>query len=533
MIRKILGAILFVSIHCLSFGQEEKQLVFQQPFRFEKDIKFSEDNFMVIAVWEEGLVLMRDKQKFKSGNKTWELIILDNSLRVTHELDLEVEQRRNMIGYEYSPGWLFLLFRVPEIQKSTMEIYAINLVTAEIKKHEARPELAFQLTHFSKVGGSFLLGGYVTNEPAILLYNPATDNLKVLPGFFQKQTELIDLRPNQNQTFNAILVDRSDRDQRKLIFKTFDVNGFELLEDGCLIEEKYVLQTGLSTTLVKDDLLVVGTWGIRNSKQSVGFYTIPIDPFTDHKANYTAFGELDHFLDFMNPKKAKRIKEKTQDAVKAQKVPDFTSHVMPYRIDEHEEGYILLAEVFTPSSSYNYNRYPMDYPYGYPSYPMYSPFWGYYPSMYNRMYSPFYMSNNNNRSTDEVKTTQSVLVAFNSQGSVLWDFSINLGEIRTSSLEQIADFYIDNGIIRLVYKKESELVIKSIILKTGEVSETNEKIMLLNDTDELRSDNKNFGAVRHWYGNNFYVWGQQNLRNRANRDEGTRQVFFVSKLVVE
>ena len=536
MIRAITILWMLLCVQTTFFGQDlqPEQSFIQQTDRFEKEIKYSEDDFMVIPLFEDGIALVRDKQKFKSGNKTWELILLNDSLKVAHELELELEQRKNMIGFDYVPGQLFMLFRVPDMQRSSLEVVSIELSNAEIKKYEIQPELTFQLTHFNVVGSNFLFGGYVTNEPTVLLYNTSGENLKVLPGFFQKQTELIDLRPNQNQTFNAILVDRSDRDQRKLIFKTFDLNGVELLEDVSQIEEKYVLQTGISSGLVRDDLIITGTWGLRNQRQSLGLYTIPVNPFTEHKVKYIPYGGLSHFLDYLNPKRAARIKTRTKDAIQVQKLPDFSSYVVPYRLEENQEGYVLLIEVFNPSSSSSYNRYPMDYPMGYYPYPMYySPFWGYYPGMFNRMYNPFAMSNSSTRSNDEVKMTQSVVVAFDNQGDVLWDYSVNLNDVRMPSLEQVSDFYIENGALYVIYKKkDSELLVKKITLKTGEGEETIEKIKLLNEGDEFRSEDRNYGSVRYWYGRNFYVWGQHSVRNRTTREEGSRQVFFINKVAI-
>lgn len=521
----------FVMLCTIVQGQDTVKTQILQPNRFEKERKYSDEDFTIISLKEEGLALLREKNKYKSGNRSWELILLDNELKEKQSLELEIDQRKNLVGYEQVPGFLFLLFKSGDNLKMVLDLVSVELSNSETKRYEIKPELALQLTHFSRVADNFIFGGYVNSEPAILLYYPSTESLKVLPGFFQKQTELVDLRPNQNQTFNIILIDRADKNQQKIIFKTFDAFGVELLEDVIPIEENYTLQTGLSSMLIREDLTIIGTWGNRNSKQSLGFFSVPIDPFNEQKINYVAFGELDHYLDYQNPKRAKKIKDQTNELLKQNKMPEFTSYVMPYRIDEGPNGFLLLAELYNPSSSLS--RYPDPYSYGNTTYPYYSPFWGYYPGTYNRFYNPYYPNQNNMRGSDEIKTLQSVVIAFDGRGKTQWDFSLDLDDFRSHGLEQVADFCVNQDKTYFLYKKESELIVKSFTLESKESINSTEKIKLSNEGDEIRSENKNAGGLRFWYGNNFYVWGQHAIRNRAKREDSNRQVFYINKVVAQ
>lgn len=514
--------------------QDSVQTQLTQPYRFELEKKYSDEDFTIISLKEEGLALLREKNKYKSGNKTWALILLDSTLQEKQNFDFEIDQRKNLIGYEYSTGFLYLLYKTGESVKIVLDLISVQLDTRETQLYEIKPELPLQLTHFSKVADNFIFGGYVNSEPAVLLYYPAADNLKVIPGFFQKQTELVDLRPNQNQTFNTILVDRGDRTKQNILFKTFDFNGVELLNDVIPINENYVIQTGISSMLIREELTIIGTWGTRNSKQSLGFYSVPINPFTDQKIHYTAFGELEHYLDDQNPKRAKKIKEKTKESLLQNRYPDFSSYVMPYKIDEQPEGFLLLAEVYVPTASLN--RYPDSYPYGYGTNPFYYPFSGYYPGTYNRMYNPYnnsssYYNQTNTRNPENIKATQSVLIAFDGEGKTQWDYSLIMEDLRTHSLEQIADFCVHGGKIHFLFKKESELKVKTITLENEEYKDYTEKIRLLNEGDEIRSENKSISGVRQWYKNNFYVWGEHSVRNKSNRTVETRQVFYVNKVV--
>lgn len=531
---RLIISILLVTLFSLQpvLAQQQKEPLLLQTARFEKEHKFSDDDFTVIPLKEDGIALIRADNKYKSGNRTWELIILDNELKERHNLLLEVDQRKNLIGYEQTPGYLYLMFKPGENLKVTLDLITIQLEDAAIERDEIETELTLQLTHFIKAGDNIILGGYVNTEPTVLLYNLTENNTRVLPGFFQKQTELVDLRPNQNQTFNVILIDRGDRDQRKLVFKTFDSTGKELLEDVTPLDENHFLQTGISSSLIREDMVVLGTWGNRNSKQSLGFYAITVDPFKEQELNLIAFGELNQYLNYQTEKRAARIKKRTQELLKQNRQPDFTNYVMPYKIEEHSNGFVLFAETYNPSNTFN--RYPMNAPYALTPYPYYSPFWGYYPGTYNRLYNPYYYGYGNNMrsNNDEIKAVQSVVLAFNGQGKVLWDYSLKLDDVRLSSLEQIADCYVDKDEIYILYKNESDLIGKIITLESGDVEEIKETIQILAEGDEIRSENKSLGYVRHWYGKHFFVWGQHAISNKARRAAGNRQVFYINKITV-
>ncbi len=499
-----------------------------QPRRYEAVYKSSEDQYSIISLREEGLALFRDMNKYKDGNKTWELILLDTALQEKKKLDIHVKDRHKMVGYEVTPGHLYFLFRTGETTKNDFELIDIDLSGSEVAHFSFKPDLDFKLTHFSKAGDNFTFGGYVNNEPTVVLFEAKENRIRVIPGFFQKNTELVDLRTNQNRTFNTVLMDRGSRENRKLIFRTFDETGKQLLEDVVPIDDEKSLQTGMTSTLEREDLVLLGTWGERNSKQSIGFYFMTVDPFNEQQIKFIDFGQLQHYLDYLNPKRAERIKENSKADLTQGRIPNFTTYVMPYRLTEHKDGFVLLAEVYNPistmspyySNPYYYNPYFS--PYGYP----YSPF--YYPGM-SRMYRP-YMYGGNNKNVDEIKTNQSVLLSFDAHGKVVWDQSMQLDEMKMPGIEQVSDFTLLDDKICFLYKKESDLKMKTVMLSDGTTSELSEKINLQDADDAIKSERETEGGVRHWTGNSFYVWGYHTIKNNS-KDDRVRDVFYINKVV--
>ena len=525
--KRIFLTVLLVSLLTLMQNVSIGQI--PQPYRYEREHKTSEDYFHIISLKEKGLALFRERDKFRQSNRIWELIFLDSTLREEKVLELEIKERFKMVGYEVTPENLYFLFRTGETTKNDFVLIEISDDGRELARYPVKPDLDFRLTHFVKVGQNFVFGGYVSNEAVIILFDPAANSLKVVPGFFQKDTELVDLRTNQNQTFNTILMDRSTRGERKLVFKTFDETGKQLLEDNIQVDDDINLQTGIASTLEREELMIAGTWGERNSKQSNGFYTLSVDPFNEQKIQYVDFGKLEHFVDYLNPKRAARVKEASKESASSGKTPAFSSYVMPFRMVETKDGFHILAEVYNPvntSSMQNTNPYyynPYFSPYGY------NPFWPgfYYPGM-SRMYRPYFYGPNP-RTSDEIKSLETVVFSFDEKGKVKWDQSFKLEEIKLPALEQVGDFAVIDQEVVILYKKESELKLKTATLGGDQIREASEKIKTKNEQDLIRSEKETEGGVRHWYGNSFYVWGYQTIRN-TTQDVRVRDVFYINRV---
>src|SRR5690606_9473736 len=214
---------------------------------------------------------------------------------------------------------------------------------------------------------------------------------------------LVDLRVNVNNTFNIVLIERSQRDERRVVFQTYDEKGQLLLEDVVTLDDRRTLQAGLTSMLVREDLILLDTWGEGNAKQSNRFFAMPMYTFQDQKIKYTACGELYHYLDYMKENRARRIRENTLQVVSAGGIPNFINYVMPYRIPEYDGGFLLFAEAYSPSSGFSDFSRPYS-PYYYN--PYYSPYGWYYPG-YGRLYSRPYSYGHRSRN-DEIKTYQSM-----------------------------------------------------------------------------------------------------------------------------
>ncbi len=499
----------------------------KQTARFEREQKNNDKEFILISMKEKGLVLVRDREKYKDGKQLWEIINLNAELEEVWSLELDIENRLRIVGYEFKDELIYLLYREGEHEASNLTLFTIHINSQEIKRYSIKQELTFKVTHFSALTNSIILGGYVSNEPAVLIYSLEDETSKLVPGFFISDTELLDLRVNTNNTFNAIIAVRNSKQKKKLILKTFDASGALLLEDEMEIDSKKMILSGISSTLINDELFIAGTWSEGNSKQASGIYTSLIDPFSEQAINFYDFGQFDHFLDYQNPKRVAKLKQRSLQANKEGEVPDFKTYAIPMRLEEQPEGFALLTEVYIPSTSLN------SYPYwnnsfSSPYYGGYSPY-GYNPFM-NRYYTSPYQYNN--QQAGETKMVYASLMVFDPQGKKDYDYGIKLEDKKVGGLEQTADFMFYKENFALAFKKEKEVkFISGHSEDTVEMDTITSELSL--PEESVKNDSGDNSSIRLWYQNAFYSWGYQSIRDRSPKAESpTRYVFYINKIEV-
>lgn len=500
----------------------------KQLMRYEVEQKESDDAFTAISMKENGIALFRANNKYEEGKRIWELNLLNSELEETWKTEIQLENRFNLVGHEYAAGRLYLLFRDGDTDDNDIHILKLDIESKEIYRSEIKHDFKFKLTHFCVVNDNIILGGYVSREPAVLLFDLATRQLKIIPGFFVTDTELLDMRSNENGSFNTLVMERGTKDNKRLVFKTFNSRGDLLLDDEITIPSDKTLLSGMTSTLKRDEMIIIGSYGFGNSRMASGVFTVNIDPFNAQTIQFYDFSQFEHFFDYLNPKRVKKIKSKAERARLMGKSPDYRTNIIPVKIEELQEGFLFLSEVYQASSQNNH--YQNNNTYYNPNYNPYS--YGNYPFTYNpyssRYYNSPYSFNNSNRESS-VKMIESVLIQFTPQGKLKWDESLKLEDIRSEAMEQSSDVTIKDQ-LALAYKREDKIY----YMLAGSDSQSIDTLSIRGskEYDIVRSESQGAGAIRQWYDGFFYVWGFQSIRNYSLEDRN-RSVYYIVKLGFE
>jgi len=518
----LLVLICILSCHSL-FSQITQQL------RFEEERKYSDRNYNLISLQKEGIALVHDNEKYEDGKKIWEVILLDSMLNKTWSGSLKLNSRLQFIGYEYVTGNLYLLYRNGELNSNDLHLIHHSFSTHEMNTYEIKHQVDFRITHFSMTGSNAIFGGYIVREPAVFLYSTTENQMKVVPGFFLSDTELLDLRVNHNNTFNVLMTERGSKDQKKLIVRTYDETGSMLMDDIVTVNRNINLISGLTSSLLKDEMIVIGTYGTGASRQASGFFSVMVDPFAEQAIRYTDLTQFNHLLDYLGDKRATKIKQNGQQQRQKGKSPAFKSNIALVRVLELPKGFLLLAEVYNSSSSSSGSPYWNNSTSGYGN--GYSPY-GPFPNYNNRYYNTPY-SSNPIQNTEE-KMVESAVVLFGENGIPDWDESFEFDNIKRPALEQVSDFVEKGKGIVMAYKKESKIFSKNSIIHDGTNKMDTTDIKLKNETDVIRNESEGDGGVRHWYNSYFYTWGYQSIKDSSKKTEDpNRHVFYINKMGVE
>jgi hypothetical protein len=512
MIKQIL---IFLLISSQAYAQLE------QTKRYEVEVKRSDEGLNVISADSSGIFLFQETRNYDGRNKYWNLIYLDNQLEKQRENSLLINNRYNWIGHEYNAPYLYLLFRQGEVNTNDLHVIRVGAHNDAIEKFDIRNEIDFNITHFSVCRNSALMGGYVDNRPALILYNFIDEKIKVLPGFYVKDAQLIDITVNANDTFNVLISNEKNVSRKNLELKVYDPLGNLLADDAFTIPEGKDVMTGLTSRLKNENLIVTGTFGSNNSKLAEGIFWARADLSKEQSLKLIPFIDFNSIYDYLSEKRRVKMKKKAERKRANNRFFE-KEHVYLHRIFENGGKYYLMLEIFDPYTQRN-NQIAMPYSirqqhyYLYP----YSRFYSRLPNVYNvNEYS-------------KIKYQQAIVAAMNEKGEVLWDESIVFDKKESERLQQISDITILNNKVAIAYKDEEELSWK--IIDSGEANEDAHKVevMMLDSTDVLRNEVEDEGGIRYWYDGVFYVWGYQSIKRRTDDGKNDRlDVFYINKMEV-
>ncbi len=500
-----------------------------QPARYEREHRSNDHDFIIISMAEKGLALVRDTEKFEKDKKSWEVIFLDTALHESWNTKLEIEQRMNLLGHDYRDGNIYLIFQESDANGREINLVEIQLADRTVAYHKFKPEVNIRFTHFSVLKSKAIFGGYINTEPTLLMYDFRAESAKVIPGIFQKKIVLMDVRTNSNDTFNVLLEERNSSANKNLVVRTYDAQGLMLIDDVIPIEEGKSIVEAMTSALVRDELVILGTWTYGLSKQVAGIFSVVVDPFTEQKVNYYGLTELNHFLDYLKPKKAARIKAKAERRKNEGKPSEFRSFISTARIEETKDGFGFLMEVYDPSGYYNPR---MGYPYSrYGNYPNYYSPYGYSPSTMPTYYnSSPYGYNSSSFSNNSRTVVRSSLTLFDAQGNLVADHAMKLQSIHQSTKEQVSDFICSENKITLVCKNEKEIFVQTSEHDGTIQNEEKVKPALKKNTETVHSESEENSSIRAWYSHYFYVYGYHTVKD--NTDKTSRDVFYVNKIKV-
>jgi hypothetical protein len=521
--------------------------------RLEIPVKSSDAAIFNIPLGEKGLVVLTQTSK-----TDFHLAKLDINFHQNWTFSGNIEANFDYVTHSFDGKFLHLLFS--RFKSNAYSVFRINLINGKFEKYQIYSVDRMEISNFKVLNQSVFIGGIINSQPMVLFTNLAKKSTRILPSVIKGQSEIqaMDLDTAQ-QLINITYTSGNKPKNYQLIVRSFDEDGNQYNQIVMDPNEEFAMMNARLNQINDSLQVVVGTYGHKNSigsnkgPTSQGIYFSSFLDGNLQNSKFFSFTKFKNFFNFLGERQKEKQEKKIKN--KEEKGEDLR---LDYRLIVHDilkvgSNYYAIAESFYADYKFAnsaFNPYGTLYggytipgfalnPYSFysPWSSLYNPFrWGY---GYYGLYSPFssyyspwgyrgYGYYGNQQQFDGWVYTHAVIVAFDEEGNLLWDKSIDLHNTKEEKLtEKVKASILDDQII-LSFAYNDQIVSKMISFDGLLEKEEIKKIDVMSDGDKVKKSSKT--QLNYWYGNYFLANGFQTI---TNEDEGKRSVFYLNKVDIK
>ncbi|SMG17475.1 hypothetical protein SAMN05661096_00958 [Marivirga sericea] len=485
-----------------------------QPLRYEIEIDNFNDEYYIISAKEDGLFLFKEMdEKTENNESIWEIIRLDTSLQVINKSEVIIDKRFSLKGYSYDNEKFVMLFQEGYEYAEDMLFLTFSVNSDTFKSYVYENVVPINLTEFEVKNDAVVFGGNVNMRTVVMMYNFTAKRGVVLPGFYNDRSKLLQIvTKTEDDWVRIITSDRLPDKRYGITVRAFSTMGESIFTESLEANEGLSLTDGRVINSSEGGNLLAGTYSIkRRTETSRGIYVADIERQSQDKIRYYNYANLENFFNYMREGRKNRVMKRiARKKVKGKRLK-FSYRLFVQDIVKQGDQNILIGEAYFPTYTNRTSGY------GYSSYT--------YDAVFNNMSTQRF---------DGYKYTHAVIIAFDDDGKLLWDNSFEINDLKSFQLEEHVHLaFLENEIVML-YLFNQELKIK--VIKGREIIEGKftESLKLMHESDEMKSNNEELEGLKQWYGNNFYAFGVNRVKNLKDENiKLNRKVFFINKIVVE
>ncbi len=487
----------------------DKATFLVQPSRIEFEIDTRDGDFQIIPAQENGLLVIKETKNRDKEGFQWDFNLVDSALNIQWIRRYTIPYGSSFLGYDYNDGGFYLLFGRSQYKLEDMRVMRLGLAGGDTTSYKVNTVFPMQLTTFEVVGNTIIFGGDANFRPVVMLYDMIEQKPKVLPGFYNNNSDIIDIRTDdQSKTFTVILNEKTYKKKVTVSIKTFDARGNLLQTKALETDYEKSLIDGVSTTFSDGVQYVAGTYARRKSDYSRGLYLAKLTNGQQDLIKYHNYGDLNNFFSYMKVKREQRVKRRIKKRQVQGKKVKFNYRLLVHDIIQRGNEYILIGEAYYPKYSNNNSG-------------------GYYSGASNYDYRNYWINPN----FIGYNYTHAVVVGFDKQGNILWDNSFEINDVLSLSLNEFVKVSVEEDRIVLLYIYEN--VLRAKIIKGNEILEGKsfDPIALTFKSDEVKDTSKSMEGMDNWFDGKFYAYGVQQIKNLKDKDvKLNRKVFYINKI---
>jgi len=444
------------------------------------------------------------------GALMMEFKVLDTALQERLSGGINFGTDKNIQLARYGGGRIWFLTRFVDKSRD-FGIYGVFMDSSIYTYSRFLNVIPFQPLFFEVNGTGAVVAGYYNARPVAVFCNLRTGESKLMPGFFNLPGEINQVTAYDDGRFDVLLVLKTSGYRKSAYLNRYNSDG-ELLKstvvgsgkDRSLIFARHV-RTG------SDSVLVAGIYGNR-SETSKGFFIAAVNPDDTYTLRFYNYGDLRNFFRYLRPTRQERIRERIERKKSKGKPLRFPYRMLVHDLRTDGNNLVLLAEAFYPTYRSGYGGATRPGSTGIFTY--IRPF---YPYQRDLVFDGF-------------RYTHGIALGIATDGTILWDNSIALKNIKTFSLQQFMHYVPGTENSYLLYATEDDFS-GSMIRNSGIAGPARRDDPTRKP--DTRAPAAEYGRTRifSWFNNTMIEWGIRELqREIAPGTKVDQVVFYIHKL---
>jgi hypothetical protein len=515
-------------VYFLLVGATQAQVQFTQ--RFEVPTDWSDDEFFVLPR-ENGLVAFRMKADTPYGRyDRFQYLVTDFQLNADSLLEKKLDDYYQLVGFDLDKGLLYVLFDKGSQYDPDRAVFEINLDNDTLTELALSNVLDMELQDFLVFNKKAIFMGKYDYRPVIQILDIDTKEVITVPGLFEKNTKVLQMRKDPELNVFDVVVSRRDVYKNKIVtILTFDTNGNKLrevkIED--LENPSMEIVEGLLTSSQNYKQALIGPFGLKRKEAYQGLYFTKINEFGEYTNRFYNVSDFENFYNYLPEKVQKRKWKRVERRLDRGKNTPIRNVVVTREIQASNGYYLVYNDLFVASSSRYTSRDGM-YP---------SSFYRINPMMGGRGYGGFYDPLRlapTNTSFEQFRYLAAQFILLDEEGKIIWDNSLNLNNLGRGEAVKFGELIFNGENLFFMYLDSEELLLSQI--KDGELVMENEpyQIELINENERISNTMERSLQLIWWYDNYYLLSGKQRIRYQDEEGkEKTREVNFFTKIKVD
>ena len=511
-------------------GYTSGQVQFTQ--RMEVETSWYDDDFIVMPR-NEGFVAFRViADKFQGRVNTFQYVLGDFQLGNADPFLFSLKENSELLGFDLDRDYLYVLFQKGPAFNNERFIYEINLITKQVSEVSMNSLLNAELQDFLVFNRKAVFMGTYEYRPVIQVFDLATTDVITVPGVFEKDAKILQLRKDPELNVFDVLMSRRDFFKKKIVtILTYDTNGNKLREVKIenLADPSMEIVEGVLTSSQDYKQALIGPYGLRRKEAYQGIYFTKINEFGEYTNNFYTLADFPNFFNYLPEKtRERRLKSLEKDLERGKNTP-IRNVVVTREVLDLGGSFLVYNDLFVSSST----RYiPRDGMYANSFYRM-NPMMG---GGYGGLYNPLFMDPRfrTTQVTEQYKFLSAQFLLIDKDGDILWDNVLSLNNYDKSDPGKFGETSFDGTNLFFMYLDGMQLMLSQF--RAGELVREHEpyELELINENERIRETKESSLQLMWWYENYYLLTGKQKVRYQdQDGKEQIRDVNFFTKIKVE